>query len=265
MPLALYNPPPADVEELGTVGQARSASPLLFMDNSITYLWGKDFQVDPHIQQTVTLEHFSLWNWGDVFAFVDNTWFNGGKSINGSHAYYGELTPRFSIGKLSGRDLSFGPVKDVLLATTYEFGEGDVETFRFGPGFDLAIPGFDFFKLNFYYRMPQGNRSPDGVWQVVPAWSTHFPVGKSDIILDGVIHWAVNSKDAETPNQQSYHKNLHINPQVKYDLGKALGSEPRKLLVGIEYDYWSNKYGIEDSKFFDTNQSATSLLLQYHF
>ena len=268
--VAINNPPPSETEwpdgkDSGIAGAP--ASPLLFMDNSISYLWGKDFQVDPDRQQTITLEHYSLWNWGDLFGFVDNTWFNGGKSINGSHAYYGEITPRFSIGRLSGTNLSFGPVKDVLLATTYEFGEGDVETFRFGPGFDLAIPGFDFFKLNFYYRMPQGNRSPDGVWQVVPAWSTSFVVGSSDLIIDGVVHWAINTKKsgANHPNEQDYSKNLHINPQIKYDLGKLLGEKPRQLLVGIEYDYWSNKYGIEDSSGFDTNQSAASLLLQYHF
>ncbi|MNR45808.1 hypothetical protein D3C85_1647010 [compost metagenome] len=82
-----------------------------------------------------------------------------------------------------------------------------------------------------------------------------------------MIHWAVNSKKAgdNNPNEQDYSKNLHINPQIKYDLGKLLGEKPRQLLVGIEYDYWSNKYGIEDSPGFDTNQSAASLLLQYHF
>jgi nucleoside-specific outer membrane channel protein Tsx len=51
-----------------------------------------------------------------------------------------------------------GPIKDVLLAMTYEFGENDTESYLIGPGFDLAIPGFDYFQLNFYQRHTEGSR-----------------------------------------------------------------------------------------------------------
>ena len=60
-------------------------------------------------------------------------------------------------------------------------------------------------------------------------------------------------------------KNLHINPQIKYDLGKALGWGDKQLYVGIEYDYWSNKYGIEDSSSFKTDQNTASAMLKVHF
>jgi nucleoside-specific outer membrane channel protein Tsx len=35
--------------------------------------------------------------------------------------------------------------------------------------------------------------------------------------------------------------------------------------VGVEYDYWKNKYGIEDSPAFETNQNTASLLVKLHF
>jgi nucleoside-specific outer membrane channel protein Tsx len=35
--------------------------------------------------------------------------------------------------------------------------------------------------------------------------------------------------------------------------------------VGLEYDYWHEKYGIDNSENFDTNQNTASLLLKYHF
>jgi nucleoside-specific outer membrane channel protein Tsx len=35
--------------------------------------------------------------------------------------------------------------------------------------------------------------------------------------------------------------------------------------VGVEYDYWSDKYGIKDSQSFKTDQSNTSLLVKFHF
>jgi nucleoside-specific outer membrane channel protein Tsx len=79
--------------------------------------------------------------------------------------------------------------------------------------------------------------------------------------------WVVNNKDASSShrNQSDYHANLHFNPQLKYDLGKSLGYEAKHLYVGIEYDYWSDKYGIKDSQYFTTDQNTVSALVKYHF
>lgn len=243
-------------------------SALLWHNESLSYLYGKNFKVNPPIQQTFTVESASGWSWGDVFMFVDQINFNGEEDgLSGRNTYYGELQGRLSYSKLSGQKLTLGPIRDVLLAATYEFGEGDTEAYLLGPGFDLAIPGFDYFQLNIYYRKPDGHRVPAGAWQVTPAWSLTVPVGRSDLLIDGYIDWIVNNKDASSSRsgQSDYHANLHINPQIKYDMGKALGYEARHLYVGLEYDYWSNKYGIEDSKSFTTNQNTASLLLKYHF
>lgn len=246
----------------------RDDSALLFHNESLTALWGDDFKVNPPLQHTFTFEHVSGWTWGDVFLFVDQINYNGQKDPGlGRNSYYGEFSPRLSLGKLSGRNLAFGPIKDILVAATYEFGEGDTEAYLLGPGFDLDIPGFDFFQVNIYYRKPDGHRVPGGAWQITPTWAYTLPVGNSDILIDGFIDWVINNRLASTrePGQVNYHANLHINPQIKYDLGKALGHAPKHLYVGIEYDYWSDKYGIRDSRVFRTNQNTASALLKYHF
>ncbi len=60
--------------------------------------------------------------------------------------------------------------------------------------------------------------------------------------------------------------NLHICPQLKFDVGVFFGMEEQSLLAGVEYDYWKNKYGVEDGEFgLDSNQSAISGLIKYHF
>ena len=90
------------------------AGPLLWNDNSLSYLYGQHFKVDgtgDDTQQTVTFEHASGWTWGDVFLFVDNKWSNG-LSGNDGHTYYGEFSPRLSLGKVSGQNLRYGIVKD---------------------------------------------------------------------------------------------------------------------------------------------------------
>ena len=251
-------------------GQTLADSPLLWQNNSLSYLYGKNFAVDAgEIQQTITLEHASGWTWGDLFLFVDNKWYNG-LSGGAGHTYYGEFQPRLSLGKLSGRELSIGLLKDVLIAAQYERGESNDagvpnQAYLLGPGFDLAVPGFDRFALNIYYRKPDGARGKaSGQWQVTPVWAMTFPVGKSDLLFDGYIDWAVN--DVGTKGTSNYvASNLQINPQLKYDLGKAMGWAPGKLYVGVEYLYWSNKYGIDDSSAFNTDNSTTSFLVKAHF
>lgn len=237
--------------------------------NSLTYLYGKDFKVDPSIQQTFTFEHASGWSVGDLFLFVDQINFNG-KGANGGEddeTLYGEFSPRLSIGKISGRNLAFGPVTDILISMTYEFGKGDTEAYLIGPAIDLAIPGFDYFQLNTYLRTTDGGRPGDNVWQITPVWSYTIPVGRSDLVIDGFIDWVV---DNDKNSRGEYHANLHINPQIKYDLGKAMGWR-EKVYVGIEYDYWKHKFGIEDGGYVSeqfvgkTTQNTASLLLKAHF
>ncbi|ONM43166.1 hypothetical protein BXT89_14090 [Halopseudomonas pachastrellae] len=238
-----------------------NAYPLLWQNNSLTYLYGTDFQVDPDTQQTLTFEHASGWTKGDLFIFFDSIHYNGGTNAAGDNStYYGEVSPRLSLSKITGQSFAFGPITDVLLAGTYEFGRHDLKNYLLGPAVDLNIPGFDYFQLNTYYRHADNDESGRGIWQITPVWAYTVPVGNSDVLIDGFIDWVVDN------DGDNYHANLHINPQIKYDLGKALGWSEKQLYTGIEYDYWKHKYGIENGTFgLDTHQSATNLIAKYHF
>ncbi|MGJ7551450.1 outer membrane protein OmpK [Pseudomonas putida] len=236
---------------------------LLWHGESLTYLYGKDFKVNPDIQQTITFEHANKWKYGDTFMFVDKIFYNGKPDASkGVTTYYGEFSPRLSFGKIFDQKLAFGPIKDVLLAMTYERGEGDNEAYLIGPGFDLDIPGFNYFTLNFYVRNTEGSRPGDNVWQITPGWSYTIPVGRSDILIDGYMDWVT---DNDQTRRGTYHANLHFNPQVKYDLGKALNIGAKQLYVGFEYSYWKDKYGIDSRGNLESNQSVASALIKVHF
>ena len=167
-----------------------------------------------------------------------------------------------SFGKIFDQKLEYGPIKDVLLAMTYEYGEGDSEAYLIGPGFDLAVPGFNYFTLNFYRRHTEGPRPGTGVWQITPSFSYTIPMGRSNLLIDGYMDWVV---DNDQNSRGTYHANLHFNPQIKYDLGKALNLGEKQLYVGIEYSYWKDKYGIDSSSRLDTNQNTASALIKVHF
>ncbi|QBG48735.1 DUF5020 family protein [Verrucomicrobia bacterium S94] len=231
-------------------------------DTSLTVLEGSGFEVDPEDQTTLTIEHANGWKYGDFFFFNDFIYFNGDQSsADDSSSYYGEIAPRFSFGKMLNQDLSVLFVKDVLVATCYEYGRwlnGDAfgDNYLIGAGVDLDIPGFDFFQLNVYQRFA-GSGDGDTV-QITPVWKISFPMGQSSLICDGFIDWVVNSDGA-------YEKNLHVCPQFKFDIGVFFNMEAGSLLAGTELDYWTNKYGIKDSSGFKTDQFAASGIVQYHF
>lgn len=233
-----------------------TSSLIQWQDFSLTYLYGDHFEVDPEEQHTLTFEYVAGLSFGDVFGFVDWTYYSDSDESDG---LYGEITPRFSYNKIFNDDFTLGPISDVLLATSVEFGSGPVEAFLVGPALDLKIPGFDFFQLNLFYRSPMdGDNLSDG-WQLTPTWSVTFPVGNSEIVFDGFIDWVFSTEES------GYEENFHFNPQLKYNLGKALINDESKLYLGIEYNYWSNKYGIKDSSAFETDDNVVSLLLKYHF
>src|SRR3546814_7127421 len=95
-----------------TAGQAMADDLFQWQNNSLTYLYGKDFQVNPRIQQTVTFEHADAWKYGDNFFFLDRIFYNGQDDSNsGPNPYYGEFSPRLSLGKLFDTKLKMGQIK----------------------------------------------------------------------------------------------------------------------------------------------------------
>lgn len=232
---------------------ALADGPLLWSDNSVSYLYGKKFEINPPIQQTFTLEHASSWAIGDLFSYLDYTEYNGQRDANyGAASYYGEFSPRLSFNKVMGYAPHDGFVSDMLLAGSYEFGEGNVETLLLGLGLDLNVPAFDFVQFNIYRRMPSHDRDGETV-QLTPRWAMTIPVGPSALLFDGVIDWNITSDGA-------YRRNLHINPQLKYDIGRLFGWRSKMLYAGAEYSYWQNKYGVKG-----IDESVTSALVKLHF
>lgn len=210
-------------------------------DFSISYLKGSDYEVGDPDRQYITFEHVSGHSWGDNFFFVDRE-----ISEDGSKSHYLELSPRLSLGKISGKDLSFGPVKDVLLAGTWESGNG-FDNFLTGVGVSLDVPGFQYFNANLYHA---SNENTEDDTMVTLTWGAPFAVGNADFLYDGFIDWSTSASD--------HNKEINFTSQLKWNAGKHLGSES-PIYVGIEYAHWTNKFGLDD------DERSPSLLLKWHF
>jgi nucleoside-specific outer membrane channel protein Tsx len=230
-------------------------------DNSFTSLHGSGFKVDPDEQTTLTYEHVHGSKIGDLFIFVDAIKYHGTPGGADDSTWYGEFSPRLSLGKTLGKDLSYSLVKDVLIAGTYERGEdADIaEAALVGVGFDLDAEkaGFSYLQLNVYGRseLTEIHRTGFHDVQITMVAARPFTIGKAKFLADGYFDWVVGLGSEDW--------NYHLNPQVSVDVGNIWGA-PDKFFAGVEVDFWWNKYQIPNSSAFDTNQSAVSLMFKYH-
>lgn len=113
---------------------------------NLQVLRGFDYELGSKQRTILTLEHANRWKYGDFFVFLDQTIPDQGAAF-----FYIEPTLRFSLSKITGRDLSYGIVKDVLLTTSFEKPKGQRVRFLGGMSIDLDLPGFKFFKTNFWH------------------------------------------------------------------------------------------------------------------
>ena len=220
---------------------------VLWQDVSVTYLNGSNYRVDGPDKQVLTFEHAAGTSWGDSFFFFDHL-----RADNGKRSNYAEWSPRLSLGKLSNAELKYGIVKDLLFTSTVEMSSLQTN-FLYGVATDLTVPGFNYFKLNFY------RRNNDGVadnWQLTTTWAIPFSLGELQFLYDGFLDWSSATADQSA--------SMNMTSQLKWALHPLLNMKS-KLYVGVEYVYWRNKYGIADSPAFRTHESNVNLLVKAHF
>ena len=236
---------------VATTAALTQAAPV-WQDFSITGLYGENYEsIDANgihsdvEQSTITAEYAAKLTYGDFFAFADRT----NNDIDGNQTYF-EVSPRLSLGAVTGQNLELGPINDVLIATTWEgnTGASNFNNYLYGVGFDLAIPYFQYAQLNFYKA--DNDLSADD-YQMTFTYGVPFKLGSEDFLVDGFIDWSTAERD--------HASELNWTTQWKWNVGKHISPETR-LYLGIEHSVWNNKYGIKGM-----DQNDVSALIKYHF
>lgn len=239
-------------------GRAQAADVLQFSDFRVTAQTGGHFVLEPSRMQTLTLEQSTGWNFGDVYWFVDQSWYRNGPDYLGhASSWYGEFSPRLSFSKLSGKAPGEGVIRDVLLAATLEQGRDARASSAqlIGLGVDFNLPGMDYANANLYARK-QVHEGDFDTWQLTLAGARHFNVGGQRFLIDGFIDYVAPGG--------SRHWNLHLSPQLKWDLGASRGA-PDRWYAGLELHYWKHKFGVAPSAGVDTTEQTAGLILQRRF
>jgi nucleoside-specific outer membrane channel protein Tsx len=196
---------------------------------------------------TVTLNHFSTWEYGDNFAFAD---FYSGDFKNGfdpahpdaglEHKLYGEWHPRLFVNRLLGQERPvLGVVRNWGLAGELNASEG-FAAYLAGVGVDLAVPGFAVLGLNAYYRWDSALSGHHDQWQVSPFWTIDLPLFPTIPIrftgfvdLNGTWDFADDESFVEVWAQ----------PELLVDVLAPFGGKRDRLWVGGEWFYHRHPVG----------------------
>jgi len=200
---------------------------------NIQYLYGTSYELGDETRSIITLEHVNGWKYGDNFFFVDITNPDRKGDLTGTE-FYGEISPRFSLSAMSGKDMKMGIIKDFLITTTLEMGQG-FHNYLYGLAVDLDLPKLKVFQINWYVRN-EINFPTDLGQQVTLVWLLPFDVGSTSWSFEGFFDYAYGVDPAED--------NIITGPRLLLDIGKFFDA-PGTLQAGIEYQMWRNKFGID--------------------
>lgn len=206
-----------------------------------------------------TFFHVSGWEYGDNFFFINHSSYSGKNGFADSQDFYGEWYPNFSLGALTGNDLSFGPVKDVGFVAGINFAP-NVDSVWALPGINLALdlPGFTVATLNLTayihangadsslagdVNAPFSIISEDSSFMIDFAWAYPFSVGATSWIIDGHLEYVDGRSQENNFGTTELESWVLFQPQLRLDIGELMGTADNRLFAGIKYQYWKNKLG----------------------
>lgn len=227
-------------------------SPLLLANENDFFQWqssniqllrGADYELGSERRTVMTLEHANSFKYGDFFIFGDQIW-----SDEASSTYYIEPTLRLSLSKAFDAKIAYSNIKDVLISAQIEKPKNQDTRKLLGVGVDLNLPGFKFFKSNFFVR---DNPNLSGsTYQVTLVWNIPFELNGTSLLLEGFTDIA-GSEGTTVAHQL-------IVPRLLVDVGKLSGFKAKTLWLGIEWQYWHNKFGVDG-----ITESVPQLQLKY--
>ena len=212
----------------------------------------------------LTIQHASGHKYGSNFLFVDQSYVKG----KGLESYMEGYTS-VSLGAITGNDISYGVINDVGLIGGINLAiEADKMFLLAGVRLGMDLPGFafanlDFMSYNNVVTSAEDKREEHTSGMVDFSWAIPFEAGGLSWSLEGHAEY-IAGRDRKNENEdgeiERYEGSFLAQPQLRMDLGKALGYAEGNVYLGIEYQYWKNKLGQKDQ-----NESTAQMLAVWNF
>lgn len=226
----------------------------------LQYLHGESYKMPKNASEIsrsiITLSHADGWALGRNFFFMDTLVSEQGEPSQVN--LYGEFYSYLSLSKMTGKNLAYGFFKDFNLTGGVNAGENlnssssGSRVILYGITVDFNLPGFKLMTVDFLSHDVLDPISLGRSWQITPVWKLPFTLAGTRWSLEGFI-------DFIGPKGPTYAGNTLAQPQIRLDVGDFFGASDR-VFIGIEYQYWHNKYGIKG-----LNESLPQALLLWKF
>lgn len=272
---------------LGLCGMAQAAD---WSDTSLGYRYGQKF-AEPYgpndISKSIfSLTHASGYKYGSNYLNVDMLLADekdpsAPGALSGSQETYVVYRHTLDIGKINGSPIAFGPVRGVGLTLGFDWNSKSDAGYNSkkrmlvaGPTLMFDVPGF----LNASLLLLNESNAPYNAYSktAVPrytykthamlnaAWAIPFNAG-IPLSFEGYANFiGSKGKDEFGGNTKA---ETHIDMQIMYDISEAAGAAKNTLKVGLEYEYWKNKFGNDDGGPAGPGATAKTPMvrLEYHF
>lgn len=270
---------------------ATGAQAANWSDTSVGYRVGtkfsEPFNTNDIKKNIFNFNHVSGYNYGSNFFNVDFLMSDskdpaGKASTNGAQEAYVVYRHTLDMAKLTGMNLSFGPIKTVNATIGFDWNAKTDAGYNSkkrmlvaGPTFAINIPSgflnvglYQLWESNAPFNTFSGTSTPRYHYDAHPmlnlVWG--IPLGKeTGLSFEGFANFITSKGKNEFGGDTAAETN--IDAQIMYDISSMIGAKGKTLRVGLEYQYWKNKFGNDASGAAGKGAFAKTPMLrvQYHF
>lgn len=187
----------------------------------------------------------------------------------GAQEFFGFYRRSFSLSKLTGSSMAFGPVKDVSLVGRFDRGTKNIQfapaarKLMAGVAFDLAVPkGYAEASIYAYHEKNYNgivgkNVNFDTTVRVDLNWG--IPVN-----LGIPVEWRGGLAVTGKKGHDGFGNATKPETRLYTELLAPISALPG-LMVGVGYEMWRNKYGANQKAVPGAKQDGLLLVAEYHF
>jgi len=224
-----------------------------WIDNAASYRYGTRFREPFNPQDIakniVNFTHADGYTYGTNFLSVD--YLMSDDVDSNARETYVVYRHTLDLGKISGRDLKFGPVRGLGLTGGFDWNTKNDPGYAsrkrmlaLGPTLMMDVPGL----LNVSLFALWESNHPVGIASRY-TYDTHpmlnvvwgLPVGTLPLTFDGFINYIAAKGKNEFGGPTS--AEFNFDAQLMYDVGTHIGLPKSRIRAGLEYQYWKNKFG----------------------
>jgi nucleoside-specific outer membrane channel protein Tsx len=254
-------------------------------DTSIGYRYGTDFAepFNPNAiaKNILNLNHVSGYKYGSNFfnadlLLSDEKDPSSEGSSTGAQEVYVVYRHTLDLEKTTGKSFKYGPARGLGLTAGFDFNTKTDAGYNSkkrmlvaGPTLMMDVPGFLNVSLLALWESNAPNGTPRYSYDVHPmlnlVWGIPFSVGPVPLSFEGFANFIAAKGKNEFGFDTAAETNIDM--QVMYDLSSVVGAGKNTFKLGLEYQYWKNKFGNDSSGAAGSGAYAKTPMIraEYHF